>query len=174
MFGTYEPRRSWRVGSRRKVELFVSYARSNNPLARQFLDRFKEYVAPAKNYEYVFWQDSRILVGEEWHEAIREALERCDLGLLLISPAFLGSKYISKHELPKFIGNAAKPLIPILLRPIDFERFDLKGLKSRQIFRLEGEKFKSPKSYADCTSNQRDRFVQALFREVERKLDKLF
>ncbi|NIS60502.1 MAG: TIR domain-containing protein [Proteobacteria bacterium] len=160
--------------SKRKVELFVSYARSNKNLARNFLDRFKEYVAPSRRYEYIFWQDSKTLVGEEWHEAICEALGRCTVGLLLISPAFLGSKYISKHELPKFVGNSAKPLIPIMLQPKDFERYDLKGLKRRQIFRLEDERVKSPKSYGECTGNQRDRFVQVLFREVERKLDKLF
>jgi hypothetical protein len=159
---------------RRKIELFVSYARSNKNLAKNFLDRFEEYVAPSKSYEYVSWLDERILVGEEWHEGIREALKRCDLGLLLISPAFLGSKYISKHELPEFVGDASKPLIPIMLQPIDFDRHDLKGLKRRQIFRLDSEKFKSPKSYGECIGNQRYRFVQALFGEVERRLDKLF
>ncbi|MHC4356880.1 MAG: toll/interleukin-1 receptor domain-containing protein, partial [Planctomycetota bacterium] len=156
--------------NRRKIELFVSYARSNKNLTKNFLDRFEEYVAPSKSYEYVFWQDERILVGEEWHQGIREALERCGLGLLLVSPAFLGSKYISKHELPEFVGNASKPLIPIMLQPIDFDRFDLKGLKRRQIFRLDSEKFKSPKSYGECIGNQRYRFVQALFGKVEQRL----
>ena len=102
------------------------------------------------------------------------ALEKCDLGLILISPALLGSKYVSKYELPKFVGNETKPVIPIMLQPVDFDRMDLKGLKEHQIFRLEGEKFKSPKSYGDCTGNQRDRYVQALFRKVEKRLDKLF
>lgn len=165
---------NWRMRNRRKVELFVSYARSNKNLKKNFLDRFEEYAAASKTYEYVFWQDTRILVGEEWHEGIREALKRCDLGLLLISPAFLGSKYISEHELPRFVGNASKPLMPVVLQPIDFDRHDLKGLKKRQIFRLEGEKFKSPKSYGECIGNQRFRFVQALFGEVEQRLDKLF
>ena len=127
-----------------------------------------------ENYEYEFWQDEDILVGEAWHETILEALEKCDLGLILISPALLGSKYVSEHELPKFVGSTAKPLIPIMLQPVDFERMDLKGLENIQIFRLEGEKFKAPKSYGDCTGNQRDRYVQALFPKVEKRLDKLF
>ncbi len=64
--------------------------------------------------------------------------------------------------------------MPIMLQPVDFQRMDLKGLEKYQIFRLEGGKFKAPKSYGDCTGNQRDRFVQALFSNVEQKLDKLF
>lgn len=159
---------------KKKVELFVSYARSNRNLAGNFLNRYTEQAAASSSYNYRFWRDTDILVGEDWHEAIGRALERCDLGLLLISPAFLGSQYISEHELPKFVGSEAKPLIPVMLQPVDFERHDLKGLKKHQIFRLDGERFKHPKAYGDCAGNQRDRFVRALFRRVEHKLDKLF
>ena len=163
-----------RMGNKTKVRIFVSYARANKNLAKKFLNGYKEVVAAAKNYEYEFWQDEDLLVGEEWHKAILEALEKCDMGLILISPALLGSRYISEHELPKFVKNAAKPFIPIMLQPVDFERMDLKGLNKYQIFRLEGEKFRSPKSYGDCTGNQRDRYVHSLFRKVEKRLDKLF
>lgn len=162
------------MGRKKKVELFVSYARSNNTLAGNFLHRYMEQAAASSRYDYAFWRDRDILVGEEWHQAIATALERCDLGLLLVSPAFLGSKYISEHELPKFLGRRAKPLIPVMLQSVDFDRHDLKGLKERQLFRLESDRFKVPKSYGDCAGNQRDRFVQALFREVEHKLDRLF
>ena len=162
------------MGSKKKIELFVSYARSNKNLAGTFLGGYREQVAASRHYNYIFWQDTDILVGEEWHETIAQSLKRCDLGLLLISPAFLGSKYISENELPKFVGSGTKPLIPVMLQPVDFERQDLKGLKKHQIFRLEGDRFKSPKAYGDCTGNQRNRFVQALFREVEENLDKLF
>jgi hypothetical protein len=162
------------MGVKKKIDLFVSYARSNNALANNFLKRYGEQVAASRSYNYAFWIDTDILVGEDWHAAIDEALKKCDIGLLLISPAFLASNYISEHELPKFVGSGTKPLIPVMLQPVDFERQDLKGLKKHQIFRLEGERFKSPKAYGDCTGNQRDRFVQALFRAVEEKLDKLF
>jgi hypothetical protein len=161
------------MGKKKKVELFVSYARSNKALATRFLRRYEEQTAASGRYHYVFWRDEDILVGEQWHEAIGRALDGCDLGLLLVSPAFLGSQYISDHELPAFVGRRAKPLIPVMLQPVDLERHDLKGLEERQIFRLEGDRFKVPKSYGDCTGVQRDRFVQSLFRQVEHKLDLL-
>ncbi|MDZ7695869.1 MAG: toll/interleukin-1 receptor domain-containing protein [Deltaproteobacteria bacterium] len=162
------------MGRKEKIRLFVSYARANKNLADKFMKRYKEQVEASKNYEYVFWWDENILVGEAWHAGIAQALQKCNLGLILISPALLGSRYISEHELPNFVGNAPKPLIPVMLQSVDFERMDLKGLKKYQIFRLEGEKFKAPKSYGDCTGNQRDRFVQMLFGNVEKRLDALF
>lgn len=160
------------MGRKKKVELFVSYARSNKTLAANFLRRYAEQTVASSRYDYIFWRDTDILVGEEWHEAIASALGRCDLGLLLVSPAFLGSQYISDHELPRFVGGRGKPLIPVVLQAVDFDRHDLKGLRQHQLFRLDGERFKAPKSYGECTGNQRDRFVRALFREVEHKLDR--
>ncbi len=158
---------------KKKIKIFVSYTRANRDLATRFLEKFREQVTPSRNYKYVFWRDAEILVGEKWHDEIQEALMDCNLGLLLVSPAFLGSQYIDEHELPKFVGSNAKPLIPIMLQPVDFERHDLKGLQRAQIFRLDGPRFRSPKSYGECTGLQRDRFAQELFRQVESRLDKL-
>ncbi len=160
--------------AKKKVQLFVSYARANKELTSRFLDNFRQHVAPSKSYNYSFWSDSDILVGENWHEEIQEALEHCILGLILISPALLGSQYITEHELPKFVGSHAKPLIPVMLQPVDFERYDLKGLKKNQIFRLDRPKFRSPKSYYECSGKQRNQFVLDLFGQVEERLDKLF
>jgi hypothetical protein len=161
------------VRMKKKIKFFVSYARANKDLAARFLEKFREQATPSKSYEYVFWRDTNLLVGEKWHDQIQEALKECDLGLLLISPAFLGSQYIDQQELPNFTGVDAKPVIPVMLQPVDFERHDLKGLQDSQIFRLERPRFRSPKSYGECTGLQRDQFAQELFRQVEARLDNL-
>lgn len=155
------------------VRVFVSYARANKALALRFLERFEEQAAPSRHYDYRFWRDDRILVGEDWHAEIQRALDRSQLGVLLISPAFLASQYIDRHELPAFVGRGAKPTIPVMLQPVDLERHDLKGLQEKQIFRLDGERFKQPKAYGECSGNQRERFAAALFRQVEQRLDKV-
>ncbi len=160
---------------KKKVKVFISYARKNKKLAVSFLDKFYDQVKPSKRYKYSFWRDSHILVGEDWHKTIKKAIRESDLGLLLISPAFLGSKYIKKHELKSFVGKNATPVIPIMLQPVDLKRHNLKGLKKKQIFRLDRETFKNPKAYAECTgSNQRDPFAHELFKQVEYQLDKLY
>lgn len=57
------------MGVKKKVGLFVSYARSNKNLAGNFLHRYGEQAAASSRYDYSFWQDKDILVGEEWHAA---------------------------------------------------------------------------------------------------------
>ena len=158
---------------KKKTKIFISYARANKELTKRFLDKFKEQVAPSKKYKYVFWDDSEIIVGEKWHDEIQNALSECNMGLLLVSPAFLASQYIEENELPKFIRNKSKPILPVMLQTVDFKRHDLKGLQKTQIFMLDNTRFQSSKSYGDCSSQQRIQFVQELFKQVEKKLDKI-
>lgn len=158
---------------KKKITIFVSYARANRDLATRFLRKFQEQSAPSKQYHYAFWRDNDILVGEKWHEEIQHALGQCDVGLVLVSPAFLGSQYIQDHELPEFVKGGDKPVIPVMLQPIDLERHDLKGLQQRQIFRLDRSRFASPKAYGECSGSHRDQFALELFRQVEDRLDKV-
>jgi hypothetical protein len=156
---------------KKNIAIFVSYARANRELATRFLKKFQEQTAPSKHYHYTFWRDNDILVGEKWHEEIQIALGQCDMGLVLVSPAFLGSQYIQDHELPQFMKGGENPVIPVLLQPVDLERHDLKGLQQTQIFRLERPRFASPKAYGECSGSHRDQFAQELFRQVEARLD---
>jgi hypothetical protein len=93
---------------------------------------------------------------------------------LLISPAFLGSDYIKKVELPFFLGDGEKPVIPVLLEPIDFARQDLRGLERKQIFGLQAGGRKGLRAFADCRGPERRKFVEVLFRQIELRLDKIF
>jgi hypothetical protein len=158
---------------KKRIKIFVSYARRNKVLATRFLEKFRPQVKASKKYEYIFWSDMDILVGEKWNNEIQKVLSECNLGLLLISPEFLGSQYINEQELPKLVNNDAKILIPVMLKLVDLEHQDLKGLQGDQIFQLYSPKFESPKAYGDCVGPQCDRFAQALFRQVELRLDKL-
>lgn len=156
------------------VRFFVSYAHADDELSRLFLDGFKEQVAASKSYDYVFWQDTSILPGEKWRLEIQEALDKCCIGILLISPSFLGSEFISKKEIPTFIGDNAKQLVPVMLKKINLKRHDLRGLEENQIFRLQNKNKKAEKlnSYAQCGSRQKYNFVYELFDRVEALLDK--
>ncbi|MCA9499704.1 MAG: toll/interleukin-1 receptor domain-containing protein [Nitrospirales bacterium] len=158
---------------KKNVTVFVSYARANRDLATRFLKKFKEQAAPSKQYHYTFWRDNDILVGEKWHEEIQYALGECDVGLVLLSPAFLGSQYIQNNELPNFVKSGRKSLIPVMLQPIDLERHDLKGLQQTHIFRLDRPRFASPKAYGECSGAHRDQFALEVFRQVEARLDKV-
>jgi hypothetical protein len=157
-----------------KIQLFVSYAHADDAYSKAFIEEFREMCAPSKRYEYVFWQDTGILPGEKWKEAILDALRNCDLGLLLISPAFLGSKFIEAEELPGFVGEKAKPIIPVMLKKVSFQRHNLKGLEVDQIFGLKVKRSEERKSFAQCGSRQRSDFVYELYDQVEARLDKIY
>lgn len=154
------------------IRFFISYAHVDEAHSRLFLDGFKEMAGASKKYEYAFWQDASILPGEKWKLEIQNALDECAIGILLISPAFLGSKFISEQEIPKFIGDKAKPLVPIMLKKINLDRHDLKGLEENQIFRLKNKEENGLKSYAQCGSRQKYDFVYELFDRVEALLNK--
>lgn len=160
---------------KRKITLFISYAKRNKKYANDLLDRFRDQAYASKRYEYRFWSDGDILVGKDWHKSIQEALRKCTLGLLLVSPAFLGSDYIIRNEVKKLMGKNAKPIIPILLGPVDFDLQDLKGLEKRQFFRLERPRFIEPKAYTHCKGDdQKDEFAHKLFRRIEQRLNRLY
>ena len=155
---------------RTKVKVFISYAHANKDLVTRFVKKFEDYTRPSLNYDYQIWWDKKLLVGEEWQNEIIKALEECDLGLLMISPSFLGSKFIEDVELD-FLRS--KPVLPVLLWPVDFKRHNLKGIEQKQIFRLDKLDMKRPKSFGHCTTKQREEFMLVLFQHVEDRLDKL-
>ena len=65
------------------------------------------------------WQDRRIEPGEEWFKAIKQAINECDIALLLISADFIDSPFINSEELPDLLKRREKvgmTVIPIIVR----------------------------------------------------------
>ncbi len=162
------------IKKRITIKFFVSYAHKDDEYSSAFIDEFKEMTKPALKYKYDFWQDLEILPGEKWKNEIKQTVKNCSLGLLLISPAFLGSKFIEQEELPKFMNHPKKAIIPVMLKMVNLRRHNLKGLKEFQIFRLKSKGKKKFKSFAQCGSSQRTDFIYELFDKVEARLDKIY
>lgn len=156
-----------------KIRIFVSYAHADDEYADSFMKGFREMLSPSKKYSFEFWQDKAILPGETWANEICNALEKCNLGVMLVSPSFLGSEFITQEELPKFIGETSTSVVPIMLRKVNLKLHDLKGLGEKQIFRLKAGP-DNYKSYAQCGKSQRNDFVYDLHEQVESRLDKIY
>lgn len=152
---------------KKKIKFFVSYAHKNKDLANDFLDKLTDVLKPSRSYEYSLWKDTSIVVGSNWKSQILEARDRCDLGLLLISPAFLSSTFICESELPHFVGSSKARAFPVMLWPIDLERHELRGLELLQIFRYQGPKSREPRAYGDCKPRAREAFALDAFRAIE-------
>jgi hypothetical protein len=157
---------------RKEIGVFVSYAHADEEYVDPFLEAFREMVAPSRRYHFKFWSDQQILPGEDWKEEIGTALVRCTVGLLLLSPAFLASEYITEKELPALINQPGKLVLPVMLRRINPKLHDLKGLRESQIFRLKAGP-RNYRSFAQCGSLQRDDFVYSLHEKVEARLRKM-
>jgi len=148
---------------RKKVNVFISYAHRNEKTVVPFIEEFKEYITPSKKYEYNVWYDSDIMTGEKWEQRILSEIEKCDLGVLMMSPSFLNSRFIMNTELPLLQND--KVILPIMMRKLDFARHDLKGIDQLQIFTHEG------KAYSELRTKAKARFVEKAFEKMEELLD---
>ena len=159
------------MAKRSKIRLFVSYAHADDQYADPFLKSLMGMLKPSRAYEFELWRDTGILPGEDWLKEIEEALAKCRLGILLVSPEFLGSEFITEKELPEFIDCKAKPVVPVMLRKVNLKRHDLKGLSDSQIYRFKAGS-NNYRSYAQCGSEQRDDFIYDLHDKIEQRLEK--
>lgn len=144
------------------VRLFVSYAKKNEKLKQDLLERLEERLASASDIRFELWHDGQIEMGARWHDAIRAALDRCDFGLLLLSYPFLNSGFIADHELPPLV--AEEKALPVGLSKVALDgSANLRGLEERQIFRDGKGQF-----FSELTGNlaAKEAFAEGLFQKI--------
>lgn len=109
---------------------FLSYSRAD----RSYADKLRLHFEPAiRAEELTLWSDNDIAAGEIWEQKILEALDNASFALLLISPDFLASEFITKREVPLLLRAAKRrglKLFWVLLRDCDWETAPF--LKRRQ------------------------------------------
>lgn len=154
--------------AKQRINFFVSYAQYDAKSCVALLRELQVQMNASALYKFSLWDDRAIIAGELWKSEILTAIDESDLGLLLVSPAFLGSEFIAREELPHFTGNEGKPCIPAEAQQVLQGTHDLKGLEERQVFRFDRKK-----AFADCQGQEKTRFVQQLYQQIERRLQRL-
>jgi hypothetical protein len=99
-----------------RTKVFVSYSRDDT----DWLKRFLVHTAVLERRGLVdVWSDTRIAVGSEWQKEIDSALATARVAVLLVSPAFLASKFIWEQEMPLIVAHAAQGMnaLPLIVRP---------------------------------------------------------
>jgi len=103
------------------VRLFYSYSHKDEELRKEL----EEHLALLRRQGFVSgWHDRMIGAGEEWKGQLDKNLEEAQIILLLISPSFLASDYCYDIETKRALDrhdNGEATVIPILLRPVDWE-----------------------------------------------------
>ncbi len=154
-------------------KFFVSYARADDPLPGRLLDLLRPRLAIMQGFDCDAWIDTMIPVGADWRREIDRALDRCDFGLLLVSPGFFASRFISDRELPRFLDlgpegdlTIRKPIVPVGLKAVPMDgSADLKGLERTQIFHdSQGRWFNRTRGHVSET------FVDELVKAIAAKL----
>jgi FixJ family two-component response regulator len=101
--------------------VFISYSHRD----RKWVDRINTQLAVlVRNNQISVWDDSKIKPGSKWKEEINKALASAKAALLLISPDFLSSQFVSDIELPFLLRAAENKGLIILwvaIRPSLYE-----------------------------------------------------
>jgi TIR domain len=103
------------------LKVFISYSHKDEA----FKDELVTMLAGLQRRKIVdAWQDRRIEPGDDWYESIQDAMNECDLALLLVSPDYLASRFIQEEEQPKLSQRRQEMqlrVIPIIVRPCTWQ-----------------------------------------------------
>ncbi|MCP4971349.1 MAG: toll/interleukin-1 receptor domain-containing protein, partial [Arcobacter sp.] len=141
------------------VTIFISYSHQDENQRYNLVKDLKDSFGNTP-YNITFLEDKNILIGEKWDNKIREMLDECDYGLLLISPHFLESEYIKNVEIPEL---EKKGLLPIGLSKTDFSKLKKVGIEKFQVFTF-GDTNKI--FYEQTGEDLRDPFIDKLIKHI--------
>lgn len=91
--------------------IFISYSHKD----RRWLDKLLVNLTLLKRREMIsVWDDTQIRPSLEWRKEITRALESSQAAVLLVSPNYLASDFIAKHELRPLLDSAKRGAVIIL------------------------------------------------------------
>lgn len=114
-----------------KNKIFISYAHADE----KWLDALKIHLKGLQHIVggFDFWDDKRLRTGDKWNEEIEKALQSAGAAILIISPSFLASDFITNDELPPILEKARKEgthVFPVIARKSLFTRSKLANFQS--------------------------------------------
>jgi transitional endoplasmic reticulum ATPase len=105
----------------KRNSVFISYSHKN----KEYLDELKRHFSPYRE-SLNLWYDTKIKTGEVWEKEIEKALNEAEVVVLLLSPDFFDSEFISEYEIPNIKRRQKEGLkvIIIILSPCATDDFN--------------------------------------------------
>ncbi len=136
-----------------RTTTFISYSHAD----KLYLDEFHVHLKfLEKTGGFDFWDDTRLLGGDLWREEIRRAIGSARIAILLVSPNFLASEFITTEELPPLLLAAKKEgatILPVIVRD---SLFHISSLSEFQAFKGISRPLTRPLS--EMQRHERDKF----------------
>jgi hypothetical protein len=117
-------------GAPRKIRIFFSYSHKDDDFREQLVEHLSGLLRAGLIES---WDDRKIGAGSDWAGQISENLEKADIVLFLVSPAFMASAYSQDVEVKRAMErHAAKEVcvIPVILVPVDWGFPPFQGLQA--------------------------------------------
>jgi tetratricopeptide (TPR) repeat protein len=134
--------------------VFISYSHQDESWKNKLLPQL--HALEQAGIDMQVWHDRKIDGGDQWYPEIQEAMANAAVGVLLISPDFLASGFITKEEVPYLIERQEKHgmlLIPVLIRKCPWKAH--RWLADRQMIPRDGKcvAIDFPGDHADTVFN---------------------
>jgi tetratricopeptide (TPR) repeat protein len=118
--------------------VFISYSHQDESWKNRLLPQL--HALEQAGIGMRVWHDRKIDGGDQWYPEIQEAMGNAAVALLLVSPDFLASGFITKEEVPYLIERQEKHgmlLIPVLIRKCPWKAH--RWLADRQMIPRDGK-----------------------------------
>jgi hypothetical protein len=115
-------------------EVFVSYASKDQEKVLDWVRQLESAGVP------VWIAPQNIEGGVSWPHAVVEAIEGCRVFLLMLSPASVDSPHVLREV--ALAAEAMKPILPVLLEPVNLPRalrYPLAGIQHVDLYGGDSE-----------------------------------
>jgi hypothetical protein len=111
-------------------QVFICYSHKDERWLIDLQKHLKPYV---RDGSITAWSDKQITPGSKWFSEINAALDSTKVAVLLVTPDFLASDFIHKHELGPLLKEAEKGgvrILWILVRACSYKKTLLKDYQA--------------------------------------------